>query len=57
MAHNQTLLQDIKESFEDVYWGAKMYGISSDPMRNSTTVIALIHMYTYCETKTQENPT
>ena len=45
MAHNQTMLQDIKKSFEDVHLDLKIYQISYVSLLNSITVIMLVFTY------------
>ena len=44
-ALNQTVLQYIRKSFEDVHLDEKIYLISSASLWNSTTVITLVHIY------------
>ena len=38
---NQKALQDIKKSFKEAHSNAKIYQISTAPLRNSTTVTIL----------------
>ena len=56
MALNQTVLQDIKKTYEDVHLDVKIYWISPASLWNSTTVITLIQVKKRLKSETVTSP-